>query len=91
MNDLLERVRQLWRRRTVEHTPLHAAPFSGAVPRVSFTRRLGVMVGSTAVLTLAAVGLGRGLATSTPTSAPDNGDLPSSGTSYSSARQLAAW
>ncbi len=42
------------------------------------------MVGSTAVLTLAAAGLGRGLATSTPTSAPDNGDLPSSGTSYSS-------
>ncbi len=54
MNDPLERVRQLWRRRTGEHTPLHAAPFSGAVPRTSFGKRLGVLVGSTAVLTLAA-------------------------------------
>jgi len=81
MNDLLERLGQLWKRRTGEHTPLHAAPFSGAVPRVSLTRRVGVLVGSTAVLTLAAAGLGRGLVTSAP--APDHGQLPSTDTGYS--------
>src|SRR5262249_34972906 len=66
-------------------TPLTAAPFSGGVPRSSFGKRLGVLVGSTAVLTVAAAGLGRGLDTSAPASSSSgNTATPPAVNGYSS-------